>query len=73
MTQHKKLITIRRHTLIGGRGRWLRRQKNLLNHSNRLKNSRLPAARAAIRARDLTRTHRERLMAIGFLREVIKG
>lgn len=28
---------------------------------------------AAIRARDLTRTHRERLLASGFLREVIKG
>jgi fido (protein-threonine AMPylation protein) len=28
---------------------------------------------AAIRARDMTRTHRERLMANGFLREVIKG
>jgi hypothetical protein len=28
---------------------------------------------AAIRARDLTRTHRERLMATGFLQEVIKG
>jgi len=28
---------------------------------------------AAIRARDLTRTHRERLVANGFLREVIKG
>jgi fido (protein-threonine AMPylation protein) len=28
---------------------------------------------AAIRARDMTRTHRERLVAHGFLREVIKG
>src|SRR5271156_6792046 len=28
---------------------------------------------AAIRARDLTRTHRERLMTAGFLQEVIKG
>ena len=28
---------------------------------------------AAIRARDLTRTHRERLVANGFLREVIRG
>ncbi len=28
---------------------------------------------AAIRARDLTRTHRERLVSSGFLREVIKG
>ena len=28
---------------------------------------------AAIRARDMTRTHRERLVANGFLREVIKG
>ena len=28
---------------------------------------------AAIRARDLTRTHRERLLANGFLQEVIKG
>src|SRR5450759_2226037 len=28
---------------------------------------------AAIRARDITRTHRERLLASGFLREVIKG
>ena len=28
---------------------------------------------AAIRARDITRTHRERLVANGFLREVIKG
>jgi hypothetical protein len=28
---------------------------------------------AAIRARDLTRTHRERLMAAGFLQEIIKG
>jgi fido (protein-threonine AMPylation protein) len=28
---------------------------------------------AAIRARDITRTHRERLLANGFLREVIKG
>jgi hypothetical protein len=28
---------------------------------------------AAIRARDLTRTHRERLVATGFLREVIRG
>src|SRR5580692_1923535 len=28
---------------------------------------------AAIRARDVTRTHRERLMASGFLQEVIKG
>lgn len=28
---------------------------------------------AAIRARDLSRTHRERLLANGFLREVIKG
>ena len=28
---------------------------------------------AAIRARDLSRTHRERLLAIGFLQEVIKG
>lgn len=28
---------------------------------------------AAIRARDMTRTHRERLLANGFLREVIKG
>lgn len=28
---------------------------------------------AAIRARDMTRTHRERLLASGFLREVIKG
>ena len=28
---------------------------------------------AAIRARDVTRTHRERLMAAGFLQEVIKG
>jgi fido (protein-threonine AMPylation protein) len=28
---------------------------------------------AAIRARDLTRTHRERLLASGFLQEVIKG
>ncbi len=28
---------------------------------------------AAIRARDLTRTHRERLLTNGFLREVIKG
>ena len=31
------------------------------------------AGGAAIRARDLTRTHRERLVANGFLREVIKG
>ncbi len=30
-------------------------------------------AAAAIRARDMTRTHRERLLANGFLREVIKG
>lgn len=30
-------------------------------------------AGAAIRARDMTRTHRERLVASGFLREVIKG
>lgn len=29
--------------------------------------------KAAIRARDLTRTHRERLMAAGFLQGVIKG
>ena len=29
--------------------------------------------RAAIRAKDMTRTHRERLMANGFLQEVIKG
>src|SRR5215467_4918351 len=28
---------------------------------------------AAIRARDMTRTHRERLLRHGFLREVIKG
>lgn len=28
---------------------------------------------AAVRSRDLTRTHRERLLANGFLREVIKG
>src|ERR1700681_4057710 len=28
---------------------------------------------AAIRARDLTRTHRERLLRNGFLQEVIKG
>src|SRR5271156_3073192 len=28
---------------------------------------------AAIRAKDMTRTHRERLMANGFLQEVIKG
>lgn len=28
---------------------------------------------AAVRARDMTRTHRERLLANGFLREVIKG
>jgi hypothetical protein len=28
---------------------------------------------AAIRARDMTRTHRERLVASGLLREVIKG
>jgi hypothetical protein len=27
----------------------------------------------ALRARDLTRTHRERLLANGFLQEVIKG
>jgi fido (protein-threonine AMPylation protein) len=31
------------------------------------------AGGVAIRARDLTRTHRERLIANGFLREVIKG
>lgn len=31
------------------------------------------AGGAAIRSRDLTRTHRERLIANGFLREVIKG
>jgi fido (protein-threonine AMPylation protein) len=31
------------------------------------------AGSGAIRARDLTRTHRERLVASGFLREVIKG
>src|SRR5450759_2406794 len=30
-------------------------------------------AAAAIRARDLSRTHRERLLANGFLQEVIKG
>src|SRR5450759_963360 len=30
-------------------------------------------AAAAIRARDLSRTHRERLLANGFLKEVIKG
>ena len=29
--------------------------------------------RAAIRTKDLSRTHRERLIANGFLREVIKG
>jgi hypothetical protein len=28
---------------------------------------------AAIRARDITRTHRERLLKHGFLQEVIKG
>src|SRR6202161_2313886 len=28
---------------------------------------------AAVRARDLSRTHRERLLASGFLQEVIKG
>jgi hypothetical protein len=28
---------------------------------------------AAVRARDLSRTHRERLLANGFLQEVIKG
>src|ERR1700680_1962432 len=28
---------------------------------------------AAIRARDLSRTHRERLLANGFLQEIIKG
>ena len=28
---------------------------------------------AAIRSRDLTRTHRERLLANGFLQEVMKG
>src|SRR5215469_16405546 len=32
-----------------------------------------PGGAAAIRARDLTRTHRERLVENGFLREVIKG
>jgi len=31
------------------------------------------SGRAAIRSRDLTRTHRERLLVNGFLREVIKG
>lgn len=30
-------------------------------------------SKAAIRAKDLSRTHRERLIANGFLREVIKG
>jgi fido (protein-threonine AMPylation protein) len=33
----------------------------------------VPGGGAAIRARDLTRTHRERLVENGFLREVIKG
>src|ERR1019366_3756037 len=32
-----------------------------------------PSRAAAIRARDLSRTHRERLLANGFLQEVIKG
>ena len=32
-----------------------------------------PGGKGAIRAKDLSRTHRERLVAIGFLREVIKG
>jgi fido (protein-threonine AMPylation protein) len=32
-----------------------------------------PGSATAIRARDLTRTHRERLVENGFLREVIKG
>jgi hypothetical protein len=33
----------------------------------------LPAGGAAIRARDISRTHRERLLANGFLQQVIKG
>ena len=33
----------------------------------------LDAGRCAIRSRDLTRTHRERLVRAGFLREVMKG
>ena len=33
----------------------------------------LAAGRQAIRSRDLTRTHRERLLAAGFLQEVMKG
>ncbi len=32
-----------------------------------------PEGAAAIRAKDLSRTHRERLVANGFLRAVIKG
>ncbi|MGC2164065.1 MAG: Fic family protein [Silvibacterium sp.] len=33
----------------------------------------LPAGGAAIRAKDISRTHRERLLANGFLQQVIKG
>ncbi|MBO0857953.1 MAG: Fic family protein [Chloracidobacterium sp.] len=33
----------------------------------------LPASGAAIRAKDISRTHRERLLANGFLQKVIKG
>src|SRR5271166_811586 len=38
-----------------------------------LGNLQQPGGKAAIRAKDLSRTHRERLLTNGFLREVIKG
>jgi len=47
--------------------------KKLAESLEALRRLQRAAGSAAIRSRDMTRTHRERLLANGFLREVIKG
>ena len=52
---------------------WRHRPKNWHSLWNSCTSFRRRSGAAAIRARDLPRTHRERLLANGFLQEVIKG
>src|ERR1700751_3697925 len=71
MVQHNRLITTQQNKLA---------RQSMASPSEKLAPS-LEVRRglqnangaAAIRAKDMTRTHRERLLANGFLQEVIKG
>src|SRR5258708_14516056 len=67
-TQHNRIMEARRRKLAMARP-----PEKLAQSLEILRNLQSAEGAGAIRARDLSRTHRERLLRNGFLQEVIKG